>query len=281
MLAVLSLATLALLLVAASLGRKRDGPLFAAAKVGRIDLYGPIEESDEFLDELSAHEDDPFVRALVVRVDSPGGAVAPSQEMFEGLRRYRRNTGRPVVVSMGNIAASGGYYVAMAGDRVVANPGTLTGSIGVIWSFPDASRLLERIGIRMEVVKTGEMKDAGAPWRALTAEERKVLEATLEDVKLQFAEAVSEGRGMDLDRVLAVADGRVFSGREALTLGLVDTLGTLDDARQIAARLAGLDADAPLVSKHRERGIWDEFRRVSGRVRGLAEGTPRLEYRFR
>lgn len=277
-------ATLLLLLVAASLARRDRSPasLFNAGRVGQIDLLGPIEESTEFVEELRRHQDDPSERALVVRIDSPGGGVAPSQEMYSALRDYAESTNRPVIASVSNVAASGGYYVACGADRILANPGSLTGSIGVIWSFADASKLMEKIGVRVEVVKTGAMKDAGAYWRALTPDERATMERTLDDVKLQFAETVAESRHLPLERVLALADGRVFSGREAQGHGLVDSLGGLETALDMAAELGGVDRDAPVVTHRRiARDFWSWLSDPRSAVAQWIDPAPRLEYRFR
>lgn len=265
----------------------RDDSEFSSASlagphVGRIDLTGPIEESESFLRELRRQERDPKVRALVVRVDSPGGGVAPSQEIYAALLRFKAE-GRPVVVSMGSVAASGGYYVACAGDRIYANPGTLTGSIGVILSFVDASRLLDKIGVRYEVVKSGPRKDAGAYWRGLTDDERRGFEATIQDVYGQFTEMVADRRSVALEEVKRLADGRILSGREAFQAGLVDSLGDFEAAARAARDLAGLPSDAPVISKHRTRPDWLETLSDLGEeFHGyLAPAHPTLEYRFR
>ncbi len=268
------------------LGRD-DGDVPSAAlagpHVGRIDLVGPIEESDTFLRELKRHERDPKVKALVVRVDSPGGGVAPSQEIYAALLRFHQESNRPVVISMGSLAASGGYYVACAGDRVFANPGTLTGSIGVIISFVDASKLMDKIGVRYEVIKSGARKDAGAFWRGLTEEERAGFDATIQDVYGQFLEVVSSRRNLTIESVRRVADGRILSGREAFNAGLVDSLGDFEAAAREARELAHLPADAPVVSKHRSRPDWlTTLSDLGEEFHGLmAPAHPTLEYRLR
>lgn len=251
-------------------------------RVGRIDVVGEIVESESFLRELKRHERDEQVKALVVRIDSPGGGVAPSQEIYEALLRFRADTGRPVIVSMGSIAASGGYYIACAGDEIFANPGTLTGSIGVILSFVDASKLLDKVGVRFEVVKSGARKDGGAYWRALTPEERATFEATINDVYGQFTEMIVERRKIDPVSLHQVADGRILSGREAQTAGLVDSLGDFHAAARHAALLAGLPPDAPVVSKHRTRPEWlATLEDLGGQFRGYLEPAhPRLEFRM-
>jgi len=254
----------------------------SAERVGRIDLLGPIEESEEFLEELQRHSRDPRIKALVVRIDSPGGGVAPSQEMYAGLRRFQAEEGRPVVVSVGNVAASGGYYVACASDQIVTEGGSLIGSIGVIWSFADVSGLMEKLGIRIEVVKAGRQKDVGAYWRAMTDEERAGLEATLRDVHTQFIEVVALERALEQGAVRELADGRIFSGRQAIELGLADTVGGLEEARALAARLAGISEDTPFEEKRRFEPNWfSQWSATSRWLRGAMEATPRLEYRMR
>lgn len=187
---------LALLLVAGLLGGGGGGaPTLALGhRVGLIEVDGEIQDSAEFLDELKRLEEDPRVSALVVRIDSPGGGVAATQEMFHALRQFHEKTGHPVVASLGSLAASGGYYLACAAQKIVAEPGTLTGSIGVIFSFTDASELMKKIGVQVEVVKSGPKKDFGGWWRALTEDERAMLQGIVGDVYDQFTEAVAEGR---------------------------------------------------------------------------------------
>jgi protease-4 len=166
--------------------------------------------------------------------------VAASQEIYEELLKVRRVHGKPVVASMGSLAASGGYYVASAADRIVANPGTITGSIGVIMQIPNVGELLQKIGIRAVVIKSGAYKDLASATRDLTPEERRILQSVLDDVHDQFIQAVAEGRKLDRGRVEQLADGRIFSGRQAQELGLVDELGGLHDALARAGALAGI-----------------------------------------
>jgi protease-4 len=180
--------------------------------------------------------------ALLLRIDSPGGTVGDSQEIHAALMRLREK-GCRVVASFGNISASGGVYVGVAAEKIVANPGTITGSIGVILRGNDLSRLLERIGIRFETVKSGLYKDILSPDRALSAAERQLLQELIDASYGQFVAAVAAGRGLAEEAVRAFADGRVFSGAQALELGLVDALGDEESARQLAAELAGLDPE--------------------------------------
>jgi protease-4 len=203
--------------------------------------------------------------ALLLRVDSPGGTVGDSQEILEALRRLRQK-GCRVVASFGNIAASGGVYVAMGAERIVANPGTITGSIGVILRGNDLSRLLERVGVRFETVKSGLYKDILSPDRALTEEERQLLQDLIDSSYGQFVAAVAQGRGMEEAKVRTFADGRVFSGEQAKELGLVDALGDEEMARQMAAELAGLPLRCKAVT----------FGKPSQRFAGVLPGRSML-----
>jgi protease-4 len=180
--------------------------------------------------------------ALLLRIDSPGGTVGDSQEIHAALLRLR-DRGCHVVASFGNISASGGVYIGVAAERIVANAGTITGSIGVILRGNNISRLLERIGIQFETVKSGLYKDILSPDRALTAAERQLLQDLIDSSYGQFVAAVAQGRDLDPDVVRSFADGRVFTGQQAQALGLVDQLGDEDSARRLAAELAGLDPD--------------------------------------
>jgi protease-4 len=220
------------------------------------------------------------VRALVVRIDSPGGGVAATQEMVEGLRRFRQRTGHPVVASLGAMAASGGYYLCCAAQKIVCEPGTLTGSIGVILSFTDASELLRKLGVRVEVVKSGDRKDFGGFWRGLTEDERSMLQEVVADAHAQFTAAVGEARGLSPEQVRTVADGRIFTGRQALAAGLVDTLGFESEAVALAARLSGMSPETPTLSRARRSSGWlDLMRRLTEEARTPGLRGPRLEYR--
>lgn len=180
--------------------------------------------------------------ALLLRIDSPGGTVGDSQEIHAALLRLRAK-GCRVVASFGNISASGGVYVGVAAETIVANPGTITGSIGVILRGNNLSELLNKIGIRFETVKSGAYKDILSPDRALSADERQLLQDLIDSSYDQFVAAVAEGRGLEPDAVKAFADGRVFSGAQAKELGLLDELGDEEQARVLAARLADLDEE--------------------------------------
>jgi protease-4 len=225
-------------------------------RVALVEVEGLILDADRVVRELEEHGDDPAIRAVVVRVDSPGGVVGPSQEIHDAVARVRAR-GKPVVVSMGAVAASGGYYLAVAADHIVANPGTLTGSIGVLMQLAEIEGLLRRVGVHFEIVKAGRHKDVGTFARPMTAEERAILQGLLDDMYDQFVTAVAEGRRLDRATVLGLADGRAYSGRRAKEIGLVDSLGGLEDAVRTAGRLAGIRGKPQLVRPSRPFSLTD------------------------
>jgi protease IV len=253
------------LLFGTSMGRSGDGggaPLFGP-RVAIVELEGLIAETDDLVRELRQHRDNPNVRAVVIRINSPGGVVGPTQEVYDALLRVR-NAGKPVVASLGAVAASGGYYAAVAADQIYANPGTLTGSIGVIMQLANVDALLKKVGVDFVVVKAGQFKDIGNPARAMTPEERRVVQALLEDVHGQFIEAVAKGRKLDRGAVVQFADGRVFSGTQALSLRMVDALGGLEDAVNAAGKLANLPSPPPVERPRRKFSIIDLVRNELG-----------------
>ena len=217
-----------------------------------VEVEGLIVDADRVVRELDDYGEDPSVRAIVVRIQSPGGVVGPTQEIYDTILRIR-NQGKPVVASMGSVAASGGYYLAAAATRIVANPGTLTGSIGVIMQLAEIEGLLKKVGVRYEVIKAGRYKDSATFARPMTPEARALLQALLDDKHDQFITAIAEGRGLGKERVRALADGRVYSGRMAKQLGLVDDLGGLDEAIRLAGELGGVPGKPRIV---RPRRTW-------------------------
>jgi len=235
-----------------------DDGLPGGAKVAVVEVEGIIgtdaqrgQDTESLVRTLGEYRDDPNVRAVVLRINSPGGAVAPTQEIATAVRRLREAK-KPVVASLGSVAASGGYYVAVAADRIYASPGTLTGSIGVVMQMANLEGLLKKVGVEYVVVKAGAYKDVGNMARAMTPEERRILQALLDDVYDQFIGAVAEGRGLDPQAVRAFAEGRIYSGRQAQSLKMVDDLGGLEDAIEAAAKMAGLPAKPKVVyPRHR------------------------------
>ena len=224
-------------------------------KIALITIENIITQSSNTIRQIKKYADDKSIKAIVFRIDSPGGGVAPSQEIYSAILKVRKNSNKIVVTSMGNVAASGGYYIACASDKIVANPGTLTGSIGVIMTFPNIEELMKKIGLKTEVIKSGKFKDIGSPMREFTEEEKKLLQGVIDDVYDQFVNAVADGRGMDIQKVKELSDGRIFTGRQALEIGLVDNLGSLEDAIELAAELVGIEGKPKIVSERKERNL--------------------------
>ncbi|MGQ9698894.1 MAG: signal peptide peptidase SppA, partial [Armatimonadota bacterium] len=202
--------------------------------------------SESVIKQLRSAARDDSVKVVLLRINSPGGSAAASQEVYHEVRRLRTETRKKVIASMGDVAASGAYYIASAADRIVANGSSLTGSIGVVMELPEVEGLLKRYGINLNVVKSGPYKDIGNPARKLTDSERQLLSGIIADVYGQFVDAVAQGRRMPRDKVLKIADGRVFTGRQALALGLVDHLGNWQDAVALAAKEGGLPKEPRL-----------------------------------
>jgi protease IV len=234
-----------------------DLDLSSGDRIAVIRIEGVILDSQVTVGELKRFSENPSVKAIVLRIDSPGGGVVPSQEIYDAVRQVRSKTSKTVIASMGNVAASGGYYIAAATDRIVANPGTLTGSIGVIMETANIEGLLQKIGVEGVVIKSGKFKDVGSPLRKMSEEERGLMQAVMDDVHKQFIEAVAEGRAMELAEAQALADGRIFTGRQAKEAKLVDELGNLDDAIQLAADVVGIEGEPKVVEPRRRFSVRD------------------------
>ncbi|MBC8199419.1 MAG: signal peptide peptidase SppA [Desulfobacterales bacterium] len=207
-------------------------------KVGIVELTGNITSSKDIIHSLKRFRENSSIKAIVIRIDSPGGAVGPAQEIFREIRKTVKT--KKVIASMGAVAASGGYYIAAGADGIVANPGTITGSIGVIMGFVNFQDLLHKIGMVPVVVKSGQYKDIGSPVREMTKDERSILQNLSNRIHKQFIVDIANGRGMDLSKVEGIADGRIFTGEEAKNLGLIDRLGNLEDAIEWAGRMGGI-----------------------------------------
>lgn len=248
------------------LSRGEGGGGLFCPKVAIVELEGVIIEVDDVVRELKALRENPGVRAVVMRINSPGGVVAPTQELHDAVIRLRE-AGKPVVASLGAVAASGGYYVAVACDQIYANAGTLTGSIGVIMQLPNLEQLMRKVGVDYVVVKAGQYKDIGNIARAMTPEERRVMQALLDDVHGQFIDAVARGRKLAREDVVRFADGRVVSGTQAKELRMVDETGGLEAAVLAAARLAGLPSPPAVLPPRRKFSIIDL-------LRNQFQGTP-------
>jgi len=267
-------------------GNKRSSTtlqMVGADKVALVKLEGLLITAEPVVEELNDYAEDSSVKAIVLRIDSPGGGVVVSQEIYNAVKNARKE-GKKVVASMGTVAASGGYYVAAAADRIVANPGTLTGSIGVKMEFANIEKLLEKIGVRGMVVKAGEYKDVGSPFREMSAQEKKILQDVIDDVHSQFIKAVAEGRNMQEAEVRAIADGRIFTGRQALDLKLVDQLGDLADSIKIAGELVGIHGKPRVIEKRKKIPFFDYLKEESAAwiadviIRGVSRSSITLQY---
>lgn len=221
-------------------------------KVAIVELEGIILSSQSTVKEFKRYNKESSIKAIVFRIDSPGGGIAASQEIYEHVKRVR-DSGKPVVVSMGSVAASGGYYVALGSNKIMANPGTTTGSIGVIAEFTNIQKLLDKIGIEMTVIKSGTFKDTGSPYRELSEKDKEYLQEWIDNGYEQFISAVSIERSMDIDSVKKYADGRVYSGEKACQLALIDTLGTFEDAINLAAKLGGIKGEPKIVRAQKRK----------------------------
>lgn len=252
-------------------------------KIAVVNVEGVIISSEEVVRQLKKYRDNGSIKAVVIRVESPGGGVAASQEMYEEVRKTR-DAGKPVVVSMGSLAASGGYYVSCGASRIVANPGTLTGSVGVISEFLQLHEALDKLGIGVKTIKSGKLKDAGSATREMTEEDRRYFQTLIDDVHLQFVEVVERERQLDHKDALTLSDGRVFTGRQAVEYGLVDTLGTFEDAVGVAAELAGISGEPTLVTERKRRSFWERY--FGDVAEGITElkdevlNRPVLSYRY-
>ncbi|MCX5851845.1 MAG: signal peptide peptidase SppA [Deltaproteobacteria bacterium] len=225
--------------------------LMEKEKVGVVVVEGVLHSSQKIVEQLDEFDEDDAVRAVVLRINSPGGGIVPAQEIYDKVIRLRKH--KKVVASMGSVAASGGYYIACAADRIVANPGSITGSIGVIIYFSQFDELLKKIGLKATVIKSGRYKDTGSPFRTMTPEEERLMQGVIDDIYDQFIEMVASRRKIPKEKLAAVADAQIVTGRQALALGLVDELGTLDDAIDVAAKLAGVEEEPEVVYPKKEK----------------------------
>jgi len=246
---------LAIALVAVMLTFSADDAtdLTFSDRIEVVDVDGELVESRPILDQLKRYEDSNSVKAILLNIDSPGGGVAVSQEIYTEIRRLRDKKDKIVVAYLSSTGASGAYYVACAANKIVANPGTIVGSIGVIAEWVNYADLMEWAKLKDVVFKTGEFKDTGSPSRALTENERKYFQGLIDDMYVQFLEAVASGRKLDLQEVRSLADGRVFTGRDAKGRKLIDEIGNLQDAVDLTAKLAGISGKPRLIRLSRRR----------------------------
>lgn len=236
-------------------GSRSAGGFFnSGGEVAVVEVTGVIMDSKKIVKKLQRFEEDGAIKAVVLRLNSPGGAVAPSQEIYQAVKNYKK----PILASMGSVAASGAYYIACGAKKIYADPGTITGSIGVIMEFVNLSKLYDWAKVQRYSIKTGKFKDAGAEFREMTAEEKALFQAMVDDVLGQFKQAVSTGRKLSLEEVTKIADGRIFSGNQAKKVKLVDELGTLDDAVKEAGKIAGIKGKPTVVYPEKQhKGLLD------------------------
>jgi protease-4 len=245
--------------------------------VGVLQIEGTIDDSRGVMNELKRFKEAPWIKAIVVRIDSPGGAVAPTQEIFDELQKTKKK--KPLIASMGSMATSGGYYVASACDQILANPGTLTGSIGVIMQLNNVEELMKKVGVKGYNIKSGVNKDIGSPFQPLSPEGKR--SSIWSIIHSQFVSAVAKGRGMNEAQVRKLADGRVYSGAQAKELGLVDQFGTLDDAIEFAAKRVGLEENPTVYYSSPEEERWWEkmfFAAIGRRFPTSQRGWLRYEW---
>ncbi len=243
-------------------------------RIGVIEVRGVIDNVQDSLKAIKEFRKDPNVKCILVRIESPGGGIGASQELYREIRRTIEE--KPVVASLGGIAASGGYYAASAANRIVANPGTITGSIGVISYFPNLRELLDKLGISATIIKSGRFKDTGNPDREMTQEEKDLLQATMDQAHRQFIRDVARGRNLSEEKVRDVADGRIIMGETAQQLGLVDELGNFEDAVKAAAVLGMIEGDPDLIyAKKKRRSLLDFLigSEMSEQIAGYVNGS--------
>lgn len=249
-------------------------------KIAVIELIGPIYDHRDVVRQFKKYGDDDDISGILFRVESPGGGVAAAQEIYAEVKRVRE-AGTVVVASLGTVAASGGYYVACAADTIVANPGTMTGSIGVIIGLPNYVKLLRKIGVDMSTIKSGRYKDTGSPFRTFTTEDSTYLQDIVDDVHAQFVRVVAHERGLDSAAVAQLADGRVFTGSRALSLRLVDVLGSYEEALDLVASMAGIVGKPKVVRERRRKPslldfIFGDMEKALARL----SPSPIVEYRW-
>src|SRR5512134_46096 len=277
--AVVALVFVAFFVLIGLISRMDDWSFKAGDKVAVLPLTGLIADSESTIEQLKKFAKDDTVKAIVLRINSPGGGVGPSQEIYEEVKKLKGK--KIVVASMGALAASGGYYIACATQKIYANPGTITGSIGVLMQFVNVKDLIEKIGLKGMVVKSGAFKDIGSPVREMKTEERELLQGVIDNVHAQFIAAVAEGRRMDRDNVVKIADGRIFSGEQARALGLVDALGNLEDAVADAGKMAKIEGEPRVVTPPKKKlSILELLKEEAESIIGdkLSERRIRLDY---
>ena len=251
------------------------------SKIALVHINGLLMDSSRTVRQLSKYRRDPKIKGVIVRIDSPGGSVGPSQEIYDEIHKIREAK-KIVYASLGSVAASGGYYIACAADYILANPGTLTGSIGVIMAFNNLEELAKKIGVAPAVIKSGEFKDSGSPLRPLESKERKLLQNVVDDVHGQFVQAVSSSRNLSEEEVRLFADGRIMTGRQALKFKLIDEFGGLEKTIEVMGKKMGIIGYPSILEEKEEVPFIDWLMKsvVSKNLRQSFSHTtvPRLQY---
>jgi protease-4 len=241
---------------------KRDGGEFVSYgsgdKIAVVEINDVIINSEKTVEQIKRFRNDKSIKAIILRINTPGGGVAASQEIYEEVRKTR-DSGKIIVVSMGSLAASGGYYIAVGSSLIIANPGTLTGSIGVIAQFISIKDLAEKLGISQTTIKSGSLKDAGNPFRPMNDSDKAYFQDVVDNSFTQFLDVVARERKMDKEKLLTYSNGRVFTGLQAKEYGLIDSLGTFEDAIRITSRMAGIEGEPRIVREKKRFSIFEEL----------------------
>ena len=252
-----------------------------SGEIALVRIQGMLMDSQNIVRQLSNYRHNPNVRGIVLRIDSPGGAVAPAQEIYNEIMKLKADH-KTVYASMGTVAASGGYYIACAANYVLANPGTLTGSIAAVMAFSNIEELTDKIGVKPIIIKSGKYKDVGSPLRGMKPEERKLLQSVVDDVHQQFVQAVAKGRGLPMSEVNEIADGRIMTGQQALTLKLVDEMGGLEKTIELLAKKIGVEGRPKVIQEKEKTPFFDWLLQSSLPSRLAATlmpaSLPRLQY---
>jgi protease-4 len=252
-------------------------------KIALIEIDDVIMSSENTVEQIKKFREDKSIKAIILRINSPGGGVAASQEIYEEVKKTR-DAGKIIVTSMGSIAASGGYYIAVGSNLIVANPGTLTGSIGVIAQFVNVKDLAEKLGIKQTIIKSGSLKDAGNPFADMNDTVKAYFQEVVDNTFIQFLEVVAKERKMDKEKLLTYANGRVFTGLQAKEYGLIDSLGTFEDAIIITSKLAGIEGEPRIIRERKKFSIFEKI--IGAKMEDVTDlknklfDEPILQYKF-
>ena len=252
-----------------------------SGEIAIVNIHGMLMDSRDIVQQLSDYRHNPQIRGVILHIDSPGGAVAPAQEIYSEILKLRANH-KAVYASMGTVAASGGYYIACAADYVLANPGTLTGSISAVMALNNIEELTKKVGVKPNIIKSGKFKDLGSPLRAMTPEEHILLQGVVNDVHEQFVQAIARGRGLPLSEINRIADGRIMTGQQALKLNLIDEVGGLEKTIDLLAKKIGITGKPKVIEQKEKIPFlgWLLQGRLSNRLAEafIPSPQPRLQY---